>query len=102
MQRRGAGQNSTIGLLSLGPKGPRGDRVLAEFLREKRENDLKNLIQTDKALTEKQKQAKILEQERNQIELQRKAQEEEIKQMKSAQDQMTENFNKNLELSRTY
>lgn len=78
-------------------KGPRGDRVLAEFLKEKRENDLKNLIQTDKALTEKQKQAKILEQERNQIELQRKAQEEEIKQMKSAQDQMTENFNKNLE-----
>ena len=31
-------------------KGPRGDRVLAEFLKEKRENDLKNLIQTDKAL----------------------------------------------------
>merc|ERR1719427_1946991 len=78
-------------------KGPRGDRVLAEFLKDKRENELKNLVQTDKALTEKQKEAKILEQEKKQIELQKKAQEEEILQMKAAQDKMTENFNKNLE-----
>ena len=77
-------------------KGPRGDRVMADFLKDKRENDLKNLIQTDKALTDKQKKAQILEQEKNQIELQRKAQEEEIKQMKTAQDHMAENFNKNL------
>ena len=39
-------------------KGPRGDRVLAEFLKDKRENELKNLVQTDKALTEKQKGGK--------------------------------------------
>eukprot|EP00092_Neocalanus_flemingeri_P011290 GFUD01012167.1.p1 GENE.GFUD01012167.1~~GFUD01012167.1.p1 ORF type:complete len:628 (+),score=187.88 GFUD01012167.1:82-1965(+) len=78
-------------------RGPRGDRMLADFLKGKRENELKSLVQTDEALSEKEKEAKILDQEKKQIELQKKAQEEEIMQMKAAQEQITQNFNKNLE-----
>ena len=78
-------------------KGPRGDVVLSDFLKEKRETDLKNLTQTDNALTAKEKEAKILEDKNKQKELQNKAKEKVIEEMKVSQEKMTEHFNKVLE-----
>ena len=40
---------------------------MADFLKDKRENDLKCLIQTDEALTDTQKKAENLKQEKIQI-----------------------------------
>merc|ERR1719334_1003354 len=77
-------------------KGPRGERVLISFLKEKKENELKNLIATDKALKAADKQKKVLEMQRQQAEADQRAMENEINVMKNAHHEMERNFQANM------